>query len=77
MRLRYSVPIEPTPGQRVALARTFGCARVVYTDALAARRAAYHADTSRIATGVLAKRVITGAKKTVERAWLAEVSVDA
>ncbi|MFF0138743.1 helix-turn-helix domain-containing protein, partial [Streptomyces sp. NPDC005227] len=37
MYLRYSFRIEPTPGQCVALARTFGCARVVYNDALAAR----------------------------------------
>ncbi|WP_339136036.1 transposase [Streptomyces sp. f51] len=67
----------PTPGQRIALARTLGCARVVYNDALAARKAAYRADGSRIASGVLAKRVITEAKRTPERAWLAEVSVDA
>ncbi|MCZ1006747.1 RNA-guided endonuclease InsQ/TnpB family protein [Streptomyces lydicus] len=77
MHLRYAFRIEPTPGQRMALARTFGCVRVVYNDALAARKAAYTADKSRIATGVLAKRVITDAKKTPERAWLAEVSVDA
>ena len=50
---------------------------MVYNDALAARKAAYQADRSRIATGALAKQVITDAKKTVERAWLAEVSVDA
>ncbi|MFE1292869.1 RNA-guided endonuclease InsQ/TnpB family protein [Streptomyces sp. NPDC058751] len=77
MHLRYSFRLEPTPGQRIALARTFGCARVVYNDALAARKAAYQADKSRIATGALAKRVITDAKKRPERAWLAEVSVDA
>ncbi|MFD9078286.1 RNA-guided endonuclease InsQ/TnpB family protein [Streptomyces erythrochromogenes] len=77
MHLRYSFRIEPTPGQRIALARTFGCARVVYNDALAARKAAYQADKSKIPTGALAKRVITDAKKTPERAWLAEVSVDA
>ncbi|MCI4078912.1 transposase [Streptomyces sp. MMS21 TC-5] len=77
MHLRYSFRVEPTPGQRIALARTFGCARVVFNDALAARKAAWKADRSRIATGALAKRVITDAKKTPERAWLAEVSVDA
>ncbi|MFI8102530.1 helix-turn-helix domain-containing protein [Streptomyces sp. NPDC086023] len=59
MHLRYSFRIEPTPGQRAALARTFDCARVVFNDALAARKAAYKADRSRIPTGVLAKRVIT------------------
>ncbi|MGW1532509.1 RNA-guided endonuclease InsQ/TnpB family protein [Streptomyces aureus] len=77
MYLRYSFRLEPMPGQRIALARTFGCARVVYNDALAVRKAAYQVDGSRIAMGVLAKRVITEAKKTPERAWLAEVSVDA
>ncbi|MFF3728581.1 RNA-guided endonuclease InsQ/TnpB family protein [Streptomyces erythrochromogenes] len=61
----------------MALARTFGCARVVYNDALAARKAAWKADRSKIATGALAKRVITDAKRTPERTWLAEVSVDA
>ncbi|MBW1597041.1 RNA-guided endonuclease TnpB family protein [Streptomyces sp. JJ38] len=47
MHLRYSFRIEPTPGQRVALARTFGCARVVYNDALAARKAAWKAKGSK------------------------------
>jgi putative transposase len=77
VHLRYSFRIEPTPGQRIALARTFGCARVVYNDALAARKAAWETDQSKIPTGALAKRVITDAKRTPERAWLAEVSVDA
>ncbi|MEU7340702.1 helix-turn-helix domain-containing protein [Streptomyces sp. NPDC007074] len=64
MHLRYSFRIEPTPGQRVALARTFGCARVVYNDALAARKAAWAADKSRIPAGALARQVITEAKRT-------------
>ncbi|MGY4966234.1 helix-turn-helix domain-containing protein [Streptomyces sp. 900105245] len=53
MHLRYSFRIEPTPGQRIALARTFGCARVVYNDALALRKAAWQADRSRIPTGAV------------------------
>ncbi|MFJ7156734.1 RNA-guided endonuclease InsQ/TnpB family protein [Streptomyces sp. NPDC101118] len=77
MHLRYTFRIDPTAGQRLALARTFGCARVVFNDALAARKAAWKADRSKIPTGTLAKRVITDAKRTPERAWLAEVSVDA
>ncbi|WP_405427688.1 RNA-guided endonuclease InsQ/TnpB family protein [Streptomyces erythrochromogenes] len=77
MHLRYAFRIEPTAGQRIAPARTFGCARVVYNDAPAAQKAAWTADRSRIATGALAKRVITDAKRTPERTWLAEVSVDA
>ncbi|GAA2261010.1 hypothetical protein GCM10010430_51460 [Kitasatospora cystarginea] len=38
MHLRYSCRVYPTLGQRAALARAFGCARVVHNDALAARR---------------------------------------
>ncbi|MGW6413446.1 helix-turn-helix domain-containing protein [Streptomyces vinaceus] len=72
MHLRYPVRIEATPGQRIALARTFGCARVVCNDALAARKAAYTADKSPIATGALARTVITETEKTPERARLAE-----
>jgi putative transposase len=30
--------LYPTLGQRIALARAFGCARVVFNDALAARK---------------------------------------
>jgi len=64
VHLRYSFRIYPTAGQRSALARTFGCARVVYNDALALRKAAWKADRSRIPTGALAKAVITDAKRT-------------
>ncbi|MDG4864184.1 transposase, partial [Streptomyces sp. T-3] len=77
MQLRYSFRIEPTPGQRIALARVLGCARVVFNDGLALRRTAWDTDKSRIPTGELARRVITEAKQTREPAWLAEVSVDA
>ncbi|MFF0170734.1 RNA-guided endonuclease InsQ/TnpB family protein [Streptomyces prasinus] len=77
MYLRYSFRIEPTPRQRIALARTFGCARVVYNDALTLRKDAWKADRSKISAGELARRVITEGKRTPQRAWLAEVSVDA
>lgn len=77
VRLRYSFRLEPTPGQQLALTRTFGCARVVWNDALALRKTAYTADGSHVPTGALARRVITEAKRTPERAWLAKVSVDA
>ncbi|GAB2753004.1 RNA-guided endonuclease InsQ/TnpB family protein [Kitasatospora kifunensis] len=77
MHLRYSYRLYPTAGQCQALARTFGCARVVFNDGLAARKVAWRADRSRIALGALAKAVITDAKRTTERAWLAAVSVDA
>ncbi|MER7845716.1 RNA-guided endonuclease TnpB family protein [Kitasatospora sp. NPDC096077] len=77
MHLRYSFRIYPTEGQRRSLARAFGCARVVYNDALALREAAWRADGSRIPIGALAKSVITEAKKTDARSWLGSVSVDA
>ncbi|WP_203872506.1 helix-turn-helix domain-containing protein, partial [Planomonospora parontospora] len=34
MQLRYNVRLYPTPGQRQALARAFGCARTVFNDGL-------------------------------------------
>jgi putative transposase len=41
VQLRYNYRVYPTPGQQASLARVFGCARVVYNDALRARRDAY------------------------------------
>src|SRR5690606_18221915 len=38
MQLRYNFRLYPTPGQRAALAKAFGCARVVYNDGLRARQ---------------------------------------
>ncbi|MFI9360684.1 RNA-guided endonuclease InsQ/TnpB family protein [Kitasatospora sp. NPDC053057] len=74
MQLRYRFRLEPTAGQRVALARMFGCARVVYNDGLQiCLDAAAHG--ARVPTAVeLSKLVITEAKKTPERAWLGDVS---
>jgi putative transposase len=73
MLVRYRYRIDPTPGQRQALARAFGCARVVYNDALAERRRAYEAG-ERLSDTEVQRRVITQAKRTPERAWLAEVA---
>ncbi|MFJ9845911.1 RNA-guided endonuclease InsQ/TnpB family protein [Kitasatospora sp. NPDC101155] len=73
---RYSYRIYPTEGQRAVLARTFGCARVVYNDALAARKEARKAGQSYPRSTDLQRLVITAAKKTPERAWLASVGVD-
>jgi IS605 OrfB family transposase len=74
MQLRYAYRLDPTPGQRIALAKAFGCARVVFNDGLRARRKAHAADLPYLSDGELSKRVITEAKKTPERAWLGEVS---
>ncbi|MFG3254642.1 RNA-guided endonuclease InsQ/TnpB family protein [Streptomyces sp. NPDC048172] len=74
MQLRYSFRLYPNGPQRSALARAFGCARVVYNDALRARETARAGGEAFPRTGHLSKLLITEAKKTEERAWLGEVS---
>ncbi|MGA4988628.1 RNA-guided endonuclease InsQ/TnpB family protein [Nonomuraea bangladeshensis] len=74
MQLRYNVRLYPTPGQRQALARAFGCARTVFNDGLRLRREAHEQGLPYVPDAELSKRVITRAKKTPERAWLGEVS---
>ncbi|WP_446215964.1 RNA-guided endonuclease TnpB family protein [Micromonospora sp. IBHARD004] len=74
MQLRYNYRVYPTPGQQQALARAFGCARVVFNDGLRARQAARDNGERYLSDGELSKRVITQAKQTPERAWLSEVS---
>ncbi|MYQ47648.1 IS200/IS605 family element transposase accessory protein TnpB [Streptomyces sp. SID4985] len=74
MKLRYSFRVYPSAGQCTALARAFGCARVVFNDALRTREAARAAGLPFPKTGDLSKRLITEAKNTPERAWLGEVS---
>lgn len=73
MQLRYAYRLNPTPGQRQALARAFGCARVVFNDVVAARRTAREQGDPYPTDGTLSK-ALTAAKRTPERAWLAEVS---
>ncbi|MDH2409086.1 RNA-guided endonuclease InsQ/TnpB family protein [Streptomyces chitinivorans] len=75
MQLRYGFRLYPSAGQRTALAQAFGCARVVYNDALRARETARAAGLPFPTAGELSKRLITKAKRTPERAWLSEVSV--
>jgi putative transposase len=73
VQLRYSYRLDPTPGQAQSLARAFGCARVVFNDALAVRKAAFEAGDPYVPDAELSARLTAG-KKTPERAWLAEVS---
>lgn len=75
MQLRYNYRIYPTAGQQAALARTFGCARVVYNDALRIRRAARASKLPFPKSGDLSKRLITQAKRTPEREWLSSAPV--
>jgi putative transposase len=74
VRLRYNYRLDPTPGQIRDLTRTFGCARWVYNQALAARKASYEAGEGWIPGGVPSKRLITEAKKGPGTAFLAEAS---
>jgi transposase len=72
MQLRYAFRLDPGPGQRVA--RAFGCARVVYNDAVAARERARREGAAFPSAGALSKVLITEAKRSPERQWLSEVS---
>ena len=73
VQLRYRYRLNPSPGQVQALARVFGCARVVFNDALRARQEASAAGLPYISDAVMSAR-LTATKATPERAWLAEVS---
>jgi putative transposase len=73
VQVRYRYRLYPSPGQQQALARVFGCARVVYNDCLRVRDEA-HAAGEKISDTEVQRRVITLAKLTPERAWLGEVA---
>ncbi len=73
MQVRYRYRLYPSPGQQQALARVFGCARVVYNDCLVLRDAC-HAAGEKISDTEVQRRVITLAKLTPERSWLGEVA---
>ena len=73
MQVRYRYHIYPTGEQRQALARAFGCARVVYNDCLRLRHEC-RARGEKISDTEVQRRVITLAKLTPERAWLGDVA---
>ena len=73
MLVRYRYRLCPSPGQQQALARAFGCARVVFNDCLRLRDAC-HAAGERVSDSEVQRQVITLAKLTPERAWLAQAS---
>ncbi len=74
MQLRYNYRAYPDGSQRRALARAFGCARVVWNDCLRDRREAHAAGLPYVTSAELSRLRITQAKRTEERAWLADVS---
>jgi putative transposase len=69
--VRYRYRLYPSPEQRQALARVFGCARVVYNDCLRLREEC-HAAGEKISNSEVQRRVITLGKLTPEREWLAQ-----
>jgi putative transposase len=73
IRLRYNYRLYPTPGQRLALAKVFGCVRVVFNDGLRIREQAHNDGQPYPSDAELSAR-LTAAKASPERAWLGEVS---
>jgi putative transposase len=73
MQLRYGYRLYPTSGQRTALAKAFGCARVVFNDGLHVRQEAFAAGLPCITDRELSAQ-LTKSKATPERSWLGEVS---
>lgn len=70
MKSRYQYRVYPNKEQQTKLSKLFGCTRVVWNDALRLCK-----DSEKLPkNGDLQKIVITQAKKTDERKWLAEVS---
>jgi putative transposase len=70
MKARYQYRFYPTNQQCQILAQVFGCVRVVWNDALAICKQSEKLPSN----NDLQKLVITQAKKTDERSWLATVS---
>jgi putative transposase len=70
---RYRYRIYPDAAQRQALARAFGCARVVFNDAVRLREEG-HRRGEKISDTEVQRRVITLAKTAPGREWLGEVS---
>ena len=74
MLLRCRYRCYHKPGQEALLAKAFGCARVVWNDALAFNRKLYQNKSKPFDSGALMQRCITEAKRTKERSWLADAS---
>ena len=73
MRTAYKCRAYPDPDQAATLARTFGCVRVVWNRALAARQARW-ASERRHTSYRETDAALTAMKRQPELAWLNEVS---
>ena len=74
MKRRYKYRIYPNKYQQAKLAQLFGCCRVLWIDSLAYCNDLYKQSKKKPSNAELQKVFITQAKKTIERAWLTEVS---
>lgn len=74
MTRRAEFRVYPTQPQRIMLAKTFGCARLVWNDALGVFLDAYRSGKAAPKFGDVVKQVTSLAKRTPERAFLSEVS---
>ncbi|MGF1576545.1 MAG: helix-turn-helix domain-containing protein, partial [Cyanophyceae cyanobacterium] len=74
MKARFNCRLYPHPGQAHSLARAFGCARVVWNDALAYCQQTREQRGKTPSGYDLKKIVVTQGKQDPRRAWLAEVS---
>lgn len=74
MKKRYSYRAYPTAAQTLMLAKTFGCARVVFNDFVAHCRDAYETRGFVPDLDEVKSLVTAQAKHTPERHWLSEVS---
>jgi putative transposase len=72
-QIRYRYRIYPSLSQQHALAKAFGCARVVFNDCLRLREEC-HAAGKAISDTEVQRQVVTVAKRSPERAWLGEVA---
>lgn len=73
VQVRYRYRMYPTIGQEQMLARTFGCARVVYNDSLRLRQETRESGR-KLSDSEIQTCVITLAKQAPEREWLNDVS---
>src|SRR5258707_12639048 len=69
----YKYRFYPAPGQAAELARTFGCVRLVWNKALAARTSAWYQRQERV-TYVQSSAMLTAWKQDDDFAYLNEVS---
>ena len=73
VQLRYGFRVYLSDSRCASWARSFGCARVVFNDALRVRGTARVAGLPSVTSAELSKQ-LTASKKTSGRAWLSEVS---